>query len=106
MCVWGWGKIIFAKPYNAKAKPIEHFWWMLHELSDKWMLTCTGSNTTDTPDETKVYRQNIKKMKQEDFERIPEFTLVERILSNFFEWYNNEHCHTGQGMDGKPSIRV
>jgi hypothetical protein len=60
------------------------------------MLTYAGSNTADSPDEAKVYRQNIKKMKQEDFEQIPEFTAVERTLNNFFEYYNNEHCHTGR----------
>jgi hypothetical protein len=95
-----------SKPYNAKAKPIERFWRTLHEQFDKWMLTYAGSNTADSPDEAKTYRQNIKKMKQEDFEQIPEFTAVERALNNFFEYYNNEHCHTGQGMDGKPPMQV
>jgi putative transposase len=55
-------KLIFAKPYNAKAKPIERFWRTLHEMFDKWMLTYVGSNTATRPDEAKVYQQNVKKI--------------------------------------------
>jgi hypothetical protein len=69
-------KITFTNPYNGKAKPIERFWRTLHELFDKWMETYLGSNTADSPDETKVYRQNVKKMKKVYFERIPEFFEV------------------------------
>jgi transposase len=32
-------KLIFAKPYNAKAKPIEQFWRTMHEAFDKWQPT-------------------------------------------------------------------
>jgi hypothetical protein len=99
-------KLIFAKPYNAKAKPIERFWRTMHELFDKWQLTYVGSNTTTRPDEAKVYQQSVRKMKKEDFKKIPEYAGVEQMLAKFFEWYNYEHHHTGQGMDGKPPMQV
>jgi putative transposase len=98
--------LIFAHPYNAKAKPIERFWRMMHELFDKWQPTYLGSNTLLSTDESKVYRQNVKKMKQEDFDQIPEFEAVETMLNHFFEYYNHEHHHTGQGMDGKTPLQV
>jgi hypothetical protein len=99
-------KIIFAKVNNAKAKPIERFWRTLHEIFEKWLRTYLGSNTLLSSDESKVYRQNVKKMKKEDFERIPEFTEVEIMLGHFFAYYNHQHQHTGQGMDGKPPMQV
>jgi hypothetical protein len=99
-------KIIFAMPYNGKAKPIERFWRLLHELFDRWQATYVGSNNVIRPDEAKVYQQNVKKIRKEDFEKIPEFAEVEKILNNFFEWYNHEHQHTGQGMDGKTPLQV
>ena len=77
-------KLILAYPYNAKAKPIERFWRTMHEIFERWLPTYVGSNTTLSTDESKVYRQNVKKMKQEDFERIPEFKAVETMLDHFF----------------------
>ncbi|MHB9292657.1 hypothetical protein Holit_01759 [Hollandina sp. SP2] len=99
-------KLIFANPYNAKAKPIERFWRTLHDAFDRWQPSYVGSNTLLSTDESKVYRQNIKKMKQEDFDQIPEFKEVETMLAHFFAYYNHEHQHTGQGMDGKAPMQV
>jgi hypothetical protein len=99
-------KLILAYPYNAKAKPIERFWRTMHEIFERWLPTYVGSNTLLSTDESKVYRQNVKKMKQEDFDRIPEFKAVETMLDHFFAYYNHEHHHTGQGMDGKTPMQV
>jgi putative transposase len=99
-------KLVFAHPYNAKAKTIERFWRTLHDAFDRWEPSYLGSNTLLSTDESKVYRQNIKKMKQEDFDRIPEFKEVETMLNHFFAYYNHKHQHTGQGMEGKTPMQV
>jgi hypothetical protein len=99
-------KIIFAIPYNGKAKPIERFWRTMHEIFDKWQSTYVGSNTELSTNESRVFRQNVNKMKKEDFERIPEFAEVEKMMNDFFAYYNHQHKHTGQGMDGKPPMQV
>jgi hypothetical protein len=70
-------KIIFAAPYNGKAKPVERF--------DKRMPACAGSNTADSPDDSKIYKKNVGKTRREDFEAIPGFSAAEAMPGNFFE---------------------
>jgi putative transposase len=99
-------RIVFAKPYHGQSKPIERFWRTVHEHFDKFEETYVGSNTATRPDEAKVYLQKVAKMKKEDFEKIPTFEQVKERLGHFFAYYNSEMKHTGQGMDGKPPMRV
>jgi putative transposase len=93
-------KVVFCHPYSAQSKPIERFWRTFHERFDKFETTYTGSNTTDRPEETKVYRSNIEDMKNVDITLIPTFEEIEERIGRFVVWYNAEWPHTGQGMDG------
>jgi putative transposase len=99
-------KIVFAKPYNGKAKPIERFWRTLHEWFDKFQPTYVGSNTTTRPEDAEVYLKKVASMKKGKFEEIPTFEQIEKELGHFFEWYNHEHKHTGQGMNSKTPLQV
>jgi hypothetical protein len=98
--------IIFAKPYHGQSKPIERLWRTVHEMFDKFEQTYIGNDTSTRPDESRVFQQKISKMKKEDFEKIPTFEEIKARLGRFFDWYNNTHEHTGQGMDGKTPLQV
>jgi len=99
-------KIIFCEPYHGQSKPIERFWGFVHIEFEKRFSTYIGSNTADRADEKKVYYKSVNKMKKEDLDAIPTFEEVRRKLRDFFEWYNDNWHHSGQGMDGKTPNQV
>jgi hypothetical protein len=78
----------------------------MHEWFDKFEPGYLGSNTALRNDEAKKFRSAVDKMKKEDIEKIPAFEDVETRIGHFFDWHNNTHAYTGQGMDGKIPSQV
>jgi putative transposase len=98
--------VSFTQVRHGQSKPIERFWRTMHEWFDKLEPGYLGSNTALKPEEAKKFRSTVEKMKKEDIEKIPTFEEVETRINHFFDWYNNTHAHTGQGMDGKTPSQV
>jgi putative transposase len=98
--------ILFTQIKHGQSKPIERFWRTFHELFEKFEPDYLGSNTTLRNEEAKRFRLTVEKMKKEDIEKIPEYEAVKTRIDHFMEWYNNKHCHTGQGMGGKTPMQV
>jgi hypothetical protein len=98
--------IHFCLPYHGQSKPIERFWRTLHEMFDKYEITYVGSNTDLRPEEMKVFQRAINGIKKFDMELIPAFDAIGERIDHFMKYYNEQHHHTGQGMEGKTPKQV
>jgi len=99
-------KVVFCQAYHGQSKPIERFWRTFHERFDKFEITYTGSNTSDTPDESKVFRSGVEKIKKQNLHLIPTFEEIEARIGRFIKWYNEARSHSGQGMNDRPPMEV
>jgi hypothetical protein len=98
--------IHFCLPYHGQSKPIERFWRTLHEMFDKHEITYVGSDTALRPEEMKVFQRSINGIKKFDMDLVPEFGAVKERIDHFMKYYNEQHHHTGQGMEGKVPVQV
>jgi putative transposase len=99
-------KVSFAQVGRDQSKPMERLWGTLHERFDKFEITYTGSNTSDKPEENKLYYRNVEGIKKKDITEIPTFQEIEKRLGNLSAWYNNCWKHTGDSMDGKTPMQA
>ncbi|MFZ5826522.1 MAG: helix-turn-helix domain-containing protein [Bacillota bacterium] len=87
-----------AEVYAAWQKQIESFFKLLSYRFDRFGAW-SGHNVMTRPellDEQKLAAEG----------KLPTFAELEACLGEFFLWYNTEHQHTGDGMDGKtPAAR-
>ncbi|MDR0584595.1 MAG: Mu transposase C-terminal domain-containing protein [Treponema sp.] len=98
--------IHFCLPYHGQSKPIERFWRTLHEMFDKHEITYVGSDTALRPEEMKVFQRGINGIKKFDMDLVPEFGTIKERIDHFMKYYNEQHHHTGQGMEGKTPVQV
>jgi len=85
-------KVIFAEPYNAKAKPIERLFRTFDDDFERKMDSYVGSSLQDRP---AYYKRNEKWM-QEKFEKIP-LTLEKayKMINLFFTDFYANQPHRG-----------
>jgi transposase InsO family protein len=89
----------FATPYRGQSKPIERAFRTVIELFSKSQDTYVGSNTTDRPEDTKLFWGKINGR-----DRIEVSYTLAQLRNDFAEfvtWFNSEWEHSGQGMDGR-----
>jgi hypothetical protein len=98
--------IHFCLPYHGQSKPIERFWRTLHEMFDKHEITYVGSNTALRPEEMRVFQRTINGIRKFDIELVPAFDAIRERIDHFMKYYNEQHHHTGQGMDGKTPVQA
>jgi hypothetical protein len=96
----------FCLPYHGQSKPIERFWRTLHEMFDKHEITYVGSNTNLRPEEMKVFQRTINGIKKFDINLVPTFDAIKERIDHFMVYYNEQHHHTGQGMEEMTPVQV
>lgn len=91
-------KVIYAKPYNAKAKPIERFFRTLEMKYCKFLPSYIGGSPSKRPT---IMKQKNSKLK----DIVIHFTDFVDIVDKMIIDYNNSP-HTGKGMEGKTPDEV
>jgi hypothetical protein len=91
-------QVHFCIPGNARAKPIERWFWTFEQGFEKAFLTYRGNKTDNRPEGVD------KKIKAGKV--IPEWDEYKEFLRNYIEDFNQNHRHTGHGMDGKSPNQI
>jgi putative transposase len=76
--------VCFAKPYNAKAKPIERYFRTFTDWFERTWESYIGSSINDRPAWTK---RNEKLARSLHSDRVPEISEVNEALFNFIEFF-------------------
>jgi len=80
---------VFAKPYNAKAKPIERFFKEFQEGFEKLLPSYVGANINNKP---AYMKRNEQFHKEHHIDFIPTIEQLKQMIDAYFEFYKSLTC--------------
>jgi putative transposase len=90
-------KLIWAIPYNAKAKQIESYFNVFERDFGKFMPGYRGRNTQERPERLKAEWREA---------RVCDFDEIKEAVQRWVNFYNEDRPHTGKGMSDRPPDKV
>ena len=94
---------------HPQSKHIERFFGFVHERFDKGFPTYTGGSPATRPDiteEAMMHHRKLLRMGRGNESLHPRASQFIQAALAWLAWFNAEHKHTGEGMDGRTPAEV
>ncbi len=94
---------------HPQSKHIERFFGFVHERLDKSFPTYTGGSPSRRPDvttEAMALHRKLLRMGRSNESLHPRASQFIQAALAWLHWYNTEHKHSGEGMDGRTPAEV
>jgi putative transposase len=96
--------LMFARPYNARSKPVERFFGTLGSQFERLVWSFCGSSIEDKP----AWRNRNEKYHKSEHEKrtgnyVPNIREAAHAIALFFEWYGRQ---PHDGLDGRRPAEV